>query len=269
MNRHKITAKYCLKKQGKNKKECKQAFNCKYCKKNFTRKSVLETHWLSCVERKTSDIKNICENKLLEKDKLIEKLESQVSALQNKLENVAIKAVEKPTYQYNKKINQIINNLQPITEEHLKEQSKYLTTDHIKRGIPGYVEFALEYPFKDRVVCVDFARKKIKYKDTDENVISDPEMAKLIQKFFYAINERNQSLIDDYVEKIRGKLFDLDYEDDKTEEETEKRIEADILLWDEVKRVINYKMGVLNGAKGDTSDFQKNFVKEVCTKISS
>jgi hypothetical protein len=48
----------------------------------------------------------------------------------------------------------------------------------------------LEYPLKDKIVCTDFSRRKLKYKDENGNLIEDPEMIKLSQKLFKAIEEK-------------------------------------------------------------------------------
>ena len=64
-------------------------------------------------------------------------------------------------------------------EAHFLECSTNLTLEHIKKEPRGYAEYALEYPLRDRVVCVDYARRKIKFKDSNGNVITDPEMNRL------------------------------------------------------------------------------------------
>jgi len=35
-----------------------------------------------------------------------------------------------------------------------------LTLDHHVKGAEGYAEYALEFPFKDKIVCVDVNRNK-------------------------------------------------------------------------------------------------------------
>ena len=91
LNNHKKTAKYCLRIQG-NKKTV--TFECKYCKKSLSTKQRLTSHIDTCkTNNKPITEKSIYEDRLLEKDKIISKLEDQVSDLQNKLENIALKSV--------------------------------------------------------------------------------------------------------------------------------------------------------------------------------
>ena len=132
-----------------------------------------------------------------------------MSNLQDKIENLAITAIKRPTIQNTQqRYNTIINNLTPITEEHLKEQAQYLTIDHIKNGVDGYVKYALDHPLKDKIICTDFSRRKIKYKDDDGNVIEDPEMINLTQKLFQAIKDKNSQLVSEYIIELKER-FDI------------------------------------------------------------
>jgi hypothetical protein len=94
MKYHQKTAKYCLEKQGKD----NHSFQCNFCTKVYSQKIDLERHYLRC---KNMAIKNIDEKyiKILqEKENYIKKLEADNRNLQDKLENIAIKAVQSPTY---------------------------------------------------------------------------------------------------------------------------------------------------------------------------
>ncbi len=275
-------ARYCIKIRYNKSKDKQGVFICDDCNRGFTSKQSLNIHKENCLKynikleriklQRCNEIEIDIYKKQYEECKKNaqierERYEKRISELEGRLENIAIKADERPTtYQDNRKsnVNQIINNLQPITEEHFKEQAQYLTFDHIKRGVPGYVEYALEYPLKNRVICVDFSRRKIKYKDTDENIITDPEMSKLSQKLFSAIDERNKALILDYLEEMRKRLFG-NIDDEKSEED---HLEDDRIV-KEVSRICDYKIGVLKGSRGDLTDFQRDFIKGVCTKVSS
>jgi hypothetical protein len=110
-----------------------------------------------------------------------EHYEKKIKELQDKLENIAVKAVSRPTTTNKTQINNFIQQLQPVTEDKLKESVSNLT---IKKGPEGYAQYALEYPLKDKIICVDYSRRKVKFKDKDGNVITDPEMTGLTTKFF-------------------------------------------------------------------------------------
>ena len=80
-----------------------------------------------------------------------------------------------------------------------------LTIDYINRGALGYAQYALEYPLKDKIICVDYARRKVKFKDKNNNVITDPEMSQLGTQFFQSIKDKNTKLINEQGMKLKEK----------------------------------------------------------------
>ena len=205
LNNHIKTAKYCLKIQGKD----INIFTCEFCKKEFTKKDHYKEHNLICKNKKDNYIE-ILEEKCNNYEKLQLEKDKQIEKLQSELVSIAITAASKPiniqNNQHNQRINNTINNLIPITDDHFKDQVQYLTLEHIKNGANGYVQYALEFPLKDRITCTDFSRRKIKYKDSEGNLVDDPEMTKLSQKFFRAIEEKNSILINEYLNDIQNKF---------------------------------------------------------------
>jgi len=265
---HQGKAKYCLKIQGKLRKN---THNCEYCNKKYTSNQNLIHHINNCNEKKLKDIEIKYEKKLKEKDITIEKMEVQIQDLQNKLEHIAIEATKRPvtinntSTNNNQRINQIINNLQPITDEHLRDQAQYLTIEHIKNGAEGYAQYALEYPLKDRVVCVDFSRRKLKYKDEVDNLITDPEMNKLSQKLFTAIDNRNDKLIQEYTEKLKNKLYGDDEKDDLTETETSLlNVQTDAII-DDITKMVTQRRDLKDVAQGLKPEMYHSFVRNVCS----
>ena len=64
-------------------------------------------------------------------------------------------------------INNYIQNMQPLTLDYLREQSSNLTLEHVQKiGI-----CRIRISLKERVACVDYARRKLKFKDKDGNLI--------------------------------------------------------------------------------------------------
>lgn len=165
LNNHMKTAKYCLGKRGiKNTK-----YNCSNCQKSFSTKRWCESHENKCgesIENLKSKVKILeAENHTQKKnyENKITEQKATIRELQDKLENIAIKAVQRSTTTVNKtQINNIIQKMEPVTPEHLIDNISNLTLEHVQRGASGYAEYALEYPLKNRVACVDYARRKIK-----------------------------------------------------------------------------------------------------------
>jgi hypothetical protein len=197
------------------------------------------------------------------------KLERQIKDLQHMMKSMVEKAIDKPsTSTINQNTtNNLINNLLPITTEHLDEQVRYLTIDHVKHGAVGYAKYALEYPLKDRLVCTDTSRKKGKYKDSDGNVVSDPEMATITKKLFLAIKERNSVLVSEYANDLKAKLDSFNSSDNNemtTEESAEMCGMTDELI-DLITSIFSQKRQSNEMADGLKPDLFHQFVKELAT----
>jgi len=177
------------------------------------------------------------EEKLRQKDQHIQELES-------KIENFALQAIARPTTTNNTTINAIIQKLDPVTIDCIESSVPQLTIEHIKKGPQGYAEYALTHPFKNRIICVDYARRKIKYKNSEGNTITDPEMTKLATKLFKSIQDRNNSLIQEYM----AELF--------------RRVEYSPQV---VSDMADYMCMVNSGARGEKSNLCNEFVKSVCS----
>ena len=242
------------------KKNEDKSFKCQFCLEEFSRKFNLVRHEKSC---KLGVIRSISDEnqKLLEINEKISKeiveirkeYEEKLRQKDLEIKELAMAGINRPTTINKNKItiNQKISNLDPLHFEKIGEYCEYLTIDHIKAGVDGYVDYALEYPFKNRVVCSDFARKKIKYKDTDGNVINDPEMTKLAKQFFESISQKNQELTQQYANEIREK-------------------------WGKVPGMYEYMMNLLEdlgnnqesisqGSQGISTDFAKHFIHSICS----
>ena len=260
LSHHQKTALYCLDKQG-----LKIEFNCEECKKSFVSDNARQKHYLKCMEYRECQLKSHYEKIISEKDKHIKELEG-------KLENIALKAVSRPsvvnTTNTDNRIQQVINNLIPITDDHLKEQSRFLTLDHIKQGAVGYANFACEHALKDRVACTDLSRRKIKYKNPEGQLVSDPEMMVMSKKLFTAISEKNKELSDQY----KGELINMmlakyrECGDDMKDEET-KELEKYI---GEINKNMDHLLTVYGQARdiaeGQRPEMYHEFVREVCSK---
>jgi len=216
LSHHQKKAKYCLKIQGKIENAI---FRCDGCEKILSSKKRLIGHQSICVpyqkklwlneEKEKLNIIVISKDKIiLNQKKLIKELKENVKSLQKQLENVAIKAVSRPSYTSNKniQINNYIQNMQPLCLKDIKESVPMLTLDHHVKGPEGYAEYALEFPFKDKIVCVDVSRNKIKYKNEEGDVIEDVGFRKMMMKLCDALKDRSYKLCQDHYEKLLDKF---------------------------------------------------------------
>ena len=210
-----------------------------------------------CYKQKLKEQQEDYEQKLkeqeeyYEKKKLKDKISDQgleLKELKQKIENMAFKSTT--TNNKTQIVNNYIQNLKPLTEEHLAECSKHLTLEQIKRGASGYAEYALNYPFKDTVLCVDYSRHKIKMKDKDGHIITDPEMLTSSKMFFKSIFSRNKQLLQEYSNE----------KDDVINKHGQDY--ADKLAFE----LLHYIADVSRGMEGEQSELQRDFVKEICSK---
>ena len=247
LENHIKTARYCLEKRGKKIKA--EEYVCSKCPKTFTSKRWLLSHQDKCGESveslkiKIDVLQEQNDTLKLQLEEQKKQYERKISVLQDKIENIAIKAVQKSTTTFkNTQINNYIQRMQPITQELLTDHTPHLTIEHIRKGAFGYAEYALEGPLKDRIACVDYSRRKIKFKDTEGNIITDPEMAKLAPMFFDSIKDKSSQLV-----------YSLNTAD------------MDSAMFEGVAKLFNTNSDVRNGATGVKSEFYHDFIKYVCS----
>ena len=266
LNTHIEKAKYCLKLRGS---EQTNKYLC-ICNKTFTSNHGLNYHKEKCIdmiklneETKYKQSIESYKQQLKEYKEQLEEYKLQIKDLQDKLENVDVKAVKRPTTTTNNTQN---ISLLPLTKSHMKNCSEYLTLDHIKEGALGYAKFALEHPFKDRLLCVDYARKKIKYKNSDGQYVTDPNLTKLAPKFFNSIEEQNNQLIDEIKEKsdsLYATSHDLegwDLDDVEVEQATLNTLLA---------VMFEAKHNVRKASKNQDNNITNEFVKHVVSTMTT
>ena len=130
----------------------------------------------------------------------IEMLKSYKEELRDDFGKLVHTVANKPTSQIN-----TINNFPPLTQKHFEENAQYLSMDHVKKGVQGYAQYALDYPLRGRVKCTDVSRRKVKYKNEEGETVVDPAMSQLCRNLFSAIKDRNKTLMDEYVDELKAK----------------------------------------------------------------
>ena len=262
---HQSTAKYCLDKQNQ---VDTPNIKCTDCLKTFTTQFSLERHKNKC------NIKNIIDPyriKISERDKeiqkykeenqklsasLFEKIEEiykkdiQIKDLQDKIENIALKAVSRQTTVNTNttNVNTYIQQMDIVTDQIFQDNLENFNIEYIKKGAEGFANYALEHPLHNRIACVDYSRKKVKYKDENGNVVSDPDMIKLSTKLFSSILVKNKELIKQYVNEVTYSTLNPD---------EKMQIMVDMT---------DYMFLVNRGADGEKHELYDNFLKNICLK---
>jgi uncharacterized C2H2 Zn-finger protein len=258
---HQTKAKYCLKIQ---EKSAEITYTCSYCSKIFNRKDSYDVHLtghltdpfvIKMKETKTKmedELKEL-RMKLEQKDEELRiKLEQKDEVLKNALEQIRIfqeqnqkllmKAVSTPKNTYNT-VN--IEHFTPITQQHLDDNVKNLTLEHINKGPRGYAEYMINYPCKNSLVVTDIARMIFKYKDDDGNLYIDIEARNLINKISKSIDPHNRELITKAIADINSN----------------KRI--DVL--EQLKRIA--ELAEYSNSVGFMDGMSSDFAKKLCKEL--
>jgi hypothetical protein len=212
---HQTRTRYCLKIQGK--ENIKGRFVCELCGKNFQTKGHLYSHSNIC-EKNIPNIKKLLEQVIYLKEtvKVLEKendmLKYDKKDLQESYNNLSLTAVKRPVNNTNN-INNFIQKMEPLRIEDIDGYVPMLTLDHHVKGVEGYAEYALEFPFKDKIVCVDVNRNKIKYKDGEGNVIEDVGFRKMMTKMCESLRDRSFNLCQEHYEKLSDEFTEKELDE--------------------------------------------------------
>lgn len=238
--KHQRVAKYCLRMR-----EEKQLTTCKFCNQKFKSDHAISHYENECTHTKNGSAKESNQSNLME----------MIISLQNRI----IDLTERNAKDTN---NKATIDLQPITDKDLKQYIDNLTLDFILDGGKGYASFAGCYPFKDRLICTDKSRRKLRYKNSDGEIVDDGGGIKLTQRFFKAISERNEEIINtEYrllhaeVEKIAQGSSDSD------------RDLSDLLA--QSTKLQQLLISCQQAARGEENDLTKEFIKHLIRDVPS
>jgi hypothetical protein len=152
---------------------------------------------------------------------ICKKLEYQVEELQNKLDKIANKAIDKPTTTNNTINNKIELHTFPTQIEIDRKIESKFNDKYLWDGMKGVAQFVYDHIIKLEdgsiaYACFDNSRQMFKYKDQDGNDIKDPKASKLRKMIKPGLLRQSQSLLDyfseecDYLEKRKNKGLDID-----------------------------------------------------------
>ena len=205
LNNHQKTAKYCIKLQNNtNEILC---FNCDFCEKIFTTKQVLFNHLQSCknkdfkdkIKEKEAQFQSLLKEKEAQFQSLLKDIEhykerletqeDQIKELQERLERIASKAIERPTHTTT---NNTTHNLLNITScidfndiDKIKDTiENKLNINHVVDGQKGLARFVKDNLLTDQngklaYLCSDPSRHVFRYKDETGEIKKDVEAKKL------------------------------------------------------------------------------------------
>ena len=148
--------------------------------------------------------------------------------------------------------NYIQNN---ITTKRIKDALPTLTIDVAKNGPEGYCKWAYENFLYDSVTCADMSRKKILWKDSNDNVIQDYQGINLCKKIFKAISQKNYKMIQKYVNKTKNYIENCD-------DIYEKNIMYELIL-----KLESIRIECIDVSQGTINKFMNKFMRHLTTII--
>ena len=212
LTNHQKTAKYCIK---LHKSDDINNFKCNGCDKIFTRNYHLDRHLTTCSSNVVYELEKKYEKQLKDQkenyEKQLKEQKGQINELQNKLENIAVKAISRPTTNTN------IMNLAPLDMDELSNRLKTtieenMTVDHLLLGQEGIAKLIsscfTNSDGKKTITCTDISRGMWKSKDKDGNVIKDYKANK-IAKVIKPIATLKADQIIELDDDKRRKLYEL------------------------------------------------------------
>jgi hypothetical protein len=116
--------------------------------------------------------------------KIVESSSVTIKENVKSIEKIATKAIENAGNKtINNNSNRFYQQLVPLTNDYIKEQSQFLQLKHVINGAESLAYFAKDYSLKDRVICTDVARRNFIFKDENDTVIKDPKGVKITKRF--------------------------------------------------------------------------------------
>jgi hypothetical protein len=131
-------------------------------------------------------LKSLMEQKDIQTEKHEASLQAQIKELQDKLERIATKSIDKPTT-----VNTVmttntlqLNNFMSQESINQKVREKF-DTNYLVKSVKGVAQFVFDHIIQEDgkifYRCYDVARQIFKYRDEEGNEIKDPKAVKLLK----------------------------------------------------------------------------------------
>lgn len=143
------------------------------------------------------------------RDQQLLEAKEQIKELQDKLENVAISAVSRPTITTNNTQNNMLINLTPfdINKNNFTEKiQKHFDKNYLVNGQKGVAQFVVEKILKDKdgklmYICTDPSRQIYRFKGNDGIMERDIKAKKLTSALYEEIKSKSYTITN---EEIKG-----------------------------------------------------------------
>ena len=241
LNKHQRTAKYCLAKQ-------EQSHKCEHCGNLFSTNYNLRKH-----QRQTKSC-HTAKGAAGEIERIKTEHQQELDHLKSLIDGITGKIDPKdPTINVQQMESVTIGKIADAALEHLD-------IEDLQRGIEAIVEFTASYPLKNRVICMDRARRKFKYVNEVGNTVIDYGGLQLSQTVFQGIQERCTTLIDaKYLTMMAEVQMAVKAEEGYRDD-----------VWEIMKAgsdLQDIKLQLNAAASGVENEFQRSFVRKLAQKL--
>lgn len=242
--------------------KCHQTFtNCIMCGEQFHYCDITEHH-NNCYHRTSFLLSKISylENQILQLQK--SNVTNQTKEINNSLGDVSAGNDVNNTIDSHDttNINIIIQNLQPITTEYLKECSEKLTIEHIIRGSIGYAEFIVDI-MKDKWVK---DKDRMVYKNEEGRVIRDKNFT-ILRDVCKQIKDRNANEIDKETDR-RYAIFDNIVKNAKNSMDEDESTDFGLLMEEvlsSVTSLLQHNSGIKNIAENKPNKLKGKITRDI------
>lgn len=152
-----------------------------------------------------------CKKLLLDYEKRLAISESKLESsaqVQDFMKELTLKTLDKSAPQ---KAKSKVDHLLPLTDDYITSCAQYFTEEYTTNGPVGYAKFALEYPFKNRVICTNKQAKYLRYKD--KSGVEKSDSNHIITVFIDSIRQKNLDILTPVIDKLIDELNYLEGSD--------------------------------------------------------
>jgi len=140
----------------------------------------------------------------------------------------------------------LIEEYDNITDDIINTCVEKLQIEDVANGSDFLASFALNKTFKNCIMCTDFSRQIIKYKNENGMIITEPYMTNLTERFFKAIANKAEDLLNKEILKLNN---------EDNDDITTSLLCSDLAI---------QKIKIKKCASGKRIKYFQDFVKHIC-----
>jgi hypothetical protein len=196
---------------------------CTFCKKEFSSNQRLKTHIHCCKVKfkKLEEEQKLCSKQLEERERIIEEKNKEIEQKDEQiafLKTLLETCVQKPNIRNNNSITinnnittrEIVESLEPIEFDDIKESMKDFNFKYIRKGVKGLAEYLCKTSCNGKIIVTDNSRDILAYNTKQKKFIRDPRGQFLLNKTL----RDNSDVLIEKIKKDREWMYETQEEDE-------------------------------------------------------